>query len=45
MEDYDLEHPIHFEMSPFTGLSSSTFPYIMRWDPNTPLPYEDKKIL
>jgi len=49
VEDYDSEQSVHncFEMSPFTGLSASgsTFPYMSRWDPKDPLPYENKRIL
>ncbi|KAF8823735.1 hypothetical protein HHX47_DHR9000380 [Lentinula edodes] len=34
-----------FEISPFTGMSSSMFPDMPHWDPTTPLPFENKKIL
>ncbi|KAJ3848859.1 hypothetical protein EV368DRAFT_86129 [Lentinula lateritia] len=34
-----------FEISPFTGMSSSMFPDMPHWDPSTPLPFENKKIL
>lgn len=38
-------HPF-LEMSPFSSLpSSSEFPYMPRWNPQNPLPYENKKIL
>ncbi|KAJ6546863.1 hypothetical protein B0H19DRAFT_1379260 [Mycena capillaripes] len=38
-------HPF-LEMSPFSSLpSSSEFPYMPRWNPRDPLPYENKKIL
>ncbi|KAJ3768445.1 hypothetical protein FB446DRAFT_276856 [Lentinula raphanica] len=34
-----------FDMSPFTGISGSMFPDMPHWDPSTPLPFENKKIL
>ncbi|KIK59092.1 hypothetical protein GYMLUDRAFT_227493 [Collybiopsis luxurians FD-317 M1] len=34
-----------FEMSPFTGMPNSMFPDMPHWDPSTPLPFENKKIL
>ncbi|KAJ7118890.1 hypothetical protein C8R44DRAFT_789556 [Mycena epipterygia] len=38
-------HPF-LEMSPFSSLpSSSEFPYMPQWNPQDPLPYENKKIL
>ncbi|KAJ6500684.1 hypothetical protein C8R45DRAFT_1071233 [Mycena sanguinolenta] len=38
-------HPF-LEMSPFSSLpSSSEFPYMPRWNPQEPLPFEIKKIL
>ncbi|KAF8191549.1 hypothetical protein K438DRAFT_1830705 [Mycena galopus ATCC 62051] len=38
-------HPFQ-EMSPFSSLpSSSEFPYMPRWNPQDPLPFEIKKIL
>lgn len=33
------------EMSPFTGMTNSMFPDMPHWDPSTPLPFENKKIL
>jgi hypothetical protein len=46
-EDYDSEQSVHnyFEIPPFTGRSGPTFPYMQRWDPKDPLPYENRKIL
>lgn len=44
----DLDQTVHpfLEMSPFSSLpSSSEFPYMPRWNPKDPLPYENKKIL
>ncbi|KAJ6620347.1 hypothetical protein B0H10DRAFT_2022442 [Mycena sp. CBHHK59/15] len=44
----DPDQTIHpfLEMSPFSSLpSSSEFPYMPRWNPQDPLPYENKKIL
>lgn len=34
-----------YEMSPFTGMTTSMFPDMPHWDPSTPLPFENKKIL
>ncbi|KAK7035854.1 adenylate kinase [Favolaschia claudopus] len=44
----DTDQSIHpfLEMSPFSSLpSSSEFPYMPQWNPQDPLPYENKKIL
>ncbi|KAJ3740490.1 hypothetical protein DFH05DRAFT_1529088 [Lentinula detonsa] len=34
-----------FDLSTFTGMSGSMFPDMPHWDPATPLPFENKKIL
>ncbi|KAF7353766.1 adenylate kinase [Mycena venus] len=46
LDDSDQSvHPF-LEMSPFSSLpSTSEFPYMPRWNPQDPLPYENKKIL
>lgn len=50
MEDFDPDqttvHPF-LEMSPFTsfGSTANSFPYMPRWDPKDPLPFENRKIL
>ncbi|KAJ7771493.1 hypothetical protein B0H16DRAFT_1305750 [Mycena metata] len=46
--DDDSDQAVHpfLEMSPFSSLhSASEFPYMPRWNPRDPLPYENKKIL
>ncbi|KAJ7063614.1 hypothetical protein C8F01DRAFT_1133708 [Mycena amicta] len=48
LPDDDADHTLHpfLEMSPFSSLpSTSEFPYMPRWNPQEPLPYENKKIL
>ncbi|KAJ7491131.1 hypothetical protein FB451DRAFT_1079995 [Mycena latifolia] len=48
MDAEDPDQTVHpfLEMSPFSTLpSSSEFPYMPRWNPKDPLPYENKKIL
>ncbi|KAJ6497129.1 hypothetical protein C8R47DRAFT_1318088 [Mycena vitilis] len=48
MDADDPDKTVHpfLEMSPFSSLnSSSEFPYMPRWNPEDPLPYENKKIL
>ncbi|KAJ7144900.1 hypothetical protein C8R43DRAFT_1013406 [Mycena crocata] len=48
MDAEDPDQTVHpfLEMSPFSSLpSSSEFPYMPRWNPRDPLPYENKKIL
>ncbi|KAF7294639.1 adenylate kinase [Mycena indigotica] len=45
-DDSDQAIPPFLEMSPFSSLAStSEFPYMPRWNPQEPLPYESKKIL
>ncbi|KAF7323492.1 adenylate kinase [Mycena chlorophos] len=45
LEDENDIHPF-LELSPFSNLqSTSDFPYMPRWNPQDPLPYENKKIL
>ncbi|KAJ7778695.1 hypothetical protein DFH07DRAFT_795641 [Mycena maculata] len=48
MDPDDADQTVHpfLEMSPFSSLpSSSEFPYMPRWNPQDPLPYENRKIL
>ncbi|KAF5353179.1 hypothetical protein D9757_012652 [Collybiopsis confluens] len=43
--DMDDSADPSLDMSPFTGLSNAMFPDMPDWDPATPLPFENKKIL
>ncbi|KAJ7184466.1 hypothetical protein C8R46DRAFT_1026374 [Mycena filopes] len=48
MDTDDSDQAVHpfLEMSPFSSLPSpSEFPYMPRWNPRDPLPYENRKIL
>ncbi|KAJ7611661.1 hypothetical protein FB45DRAFT_313702 [Roridomyces roridus] len=48
MDAEDPEQTVHpfLEMSPFSNLATSPdFPYMPRWNPQDPLPYENRKIL